>query len=363
MQTFTETGADGNILAGRRCDPTGEARAVLVVVHGMGEHSLRYAVTAEFFADNGFVVYAYDHRGHGPSKLDGCDLGDLGENGWTSLVSEIGVIVDHAVRENPDLPIVILGHSMGSFATQQYLLNNSDVPDAVILSGTAALDGLEPALNLDEGVDLSAFNAPFAPARTDFDWLSRDDAEVDKYVSDELCGFGIDAASGKAMFVGARPIGDAAVVGEMRSDLPVLVAVGEHDPVNGQLALANLLVAHYRNGGLTDVTLTTYPQARHEILNKPTVSRCAKTSWPGCGSAWRTPEVKPDMAAVTDVDIDGLACPGRSSSAPTTAGWPVTVSAGWSCCSRAASTVALRAAVDHDSIRREVARSSRGRWR
>ncbi len=268
METFTETGIDGNSLAGRRWDPSGDARAVLVLVHGMGEHSLRYAETAQFFTDQSYVVYAYDHRGHGLSKLDGRELGDLGTNGWTSLVSEIGTIVDHAVREHPDLPVVILGHSMGSFATQQYLIANSDVPDAVILSGTAALDGLEPALNLDEPLDLSAFNAPFAPARTDFDWLSRDEVEVDKYVADELCGFGIDADAGKQMFVGARPIADAATVGDMRSDLPILIAVGEHDPVNGQLALANLLVSHYVAGGLTDVTLKSYGEARHEILNE-----------------------------------------------------------------------------------------------
>lgn len=269
METFTETGVDGNQLTGQRWDAaTEKARAVLLVVHGMGEHSRRYAETAEFFADNGFVVYAYDHRGHGLSKLDGRDLGDLGPNGWQSLVAEIGVIVERAVRAHPDLPLVILGHSMGSFATQQYLLASSDVPDAVILSGTAALDGLEPSLNLDEPLDLSMFNAPFAPARTDFDWLSRDDAEVDKYVADELCGFGIDGDAGKAMFVGARPIGDTAAVGQMRPDLPILVAVGDQDPVNGQLALANLLIAHYSDGGLSDVSLQVYPEARHEILNE-----------------------------------------------------------------------------------------------
>lgn len=269
METFTETGVDGNQLIGQRWDATTERpRAVLVIVHGMGEHSRRYATTAEYFADQGFVVYAYDHRGHGLSKLDGRELGDLGANGWQALVAEIGVVVDHAVREHPDLPLVILGHSMGSFATQQYLLSASDVPDAVILSGTAALDGLESSLNLDEPLDLSMFNAPFAPARTDFDWLSRDEAEVDKYVVDELCGFGIDGDSGKAMFVGARAIGDVEAVGDMRSDLPILVAVGEHDPVNGQLALANLLIAHYADGGLSDVTLLTYPEARHEILNE-----------------------------------------------------------------------------------------------
>ncbi|MFW0789156.1 alpha/beta fold hydrolase [Gordonia sp. CPCC 205333] len=268
MDTFTETGIGGNALAGRRWVPVDGAHAILVIVHGMGEHSLRYAQTAEFFADNGFAVYAYDHRGHGHSMLDGREPGDLGPDGWPALVAEIGVIVGHAVREHPDLPLVVLAHSMGSFATQQYLLANSDVPDAVILSGTAALDGLEPVLNLDEPLDLSAFNAPFSPARTDFDWLSRDESVVDRYIADDLCGFGIDAASGKQMFIGARSIGDTAQVGEMRSDLPILVAVGEHDPVNGQLALANLLIDHLHDGGLNDVTLTAYPQARHEILNE-----------------------------------------------------------------------------------------------
>ena len=157
---------------------------------------------------------------------------------------------------------------MGSFAVQQYLFDHSADADAVVLTGTAAIDLLEGALDLDQPIDLSAFNAPFAPARTDYDWLSRDEAMVDAYVADPRCGFGIDTASGKAMFVGARRGADPAQVAAIRSDLPLYIAVGEADPVNGGLALLTPLADRYRAAGMTDVTVRTYPEARHEILNE-----------------------------------------------------------------------------------------------
>jgi alpha-beta hydrolase superfamily lysophospholipase len=112
------------------------------------------------------------------------------------------------------------------------------------------------------------FNAPFQPARTDFDWLSRDEAQVDKYVNDPRCGFGIDTAASREMFVAARQLADRDRIAGMRSDLPIYIAVGELDPVGGQLALVNALVDRYTSAGLTDVTLKIYPQARHEIFNE-----------------------------------------------------------------------------------------------
>ncbi|MYR06961.1 alpha/beta fold hydrolase [Gordonia sp. SID5947] len=267
-ETFTATAADGTPLLGRRWTPEGDVRAAVVLVHGMGEHSQRYTETAASLVDAGFVVYAYDHRGHGGSVLSGREPGDLGPDGWQRLVADIGVVVDVVHAECPASPLVLIAHSMGSFAAQQFLLDHSDRVDAVVLSGTAALDGLEPALDLDAEIDLSGFNAPFEPSRTDYDWLTRDDAIVDAYVADALCGFGLDAASGKDMFVRARALTDPERVGGMASSLPILIAVGDLDPVNGGLALVDLLVAHYRAGGLTDVSVKVYPGARHEILNE-----------------------------------------------------------------------------------------------
>jgi alpha-beta hydrolase superfamily lysophospholipase len=270
--TFSYTSVDGTKIAAYRWDPAGEPRAAVQLTHGMGEHALRYEHVARALNDAGFVVYAQDHRGHGASaRGQGADpeaLGDLGKGGWPGLVDDIGLLSAHIRAEHPGLPLILLGHSMGSFAVQQYLFDHSADADGVVLTGTAAIDLLEGALDLDQPIDLSAFNAPFAPARTDYDWLSRDDAIVDAYVADHRCGFGIDTGAGKAMFVGARRGADPAQVAAIRSDLPLYIAVGEADPVNGGLALLTPLAERYQAAGLTDVTVRTYPDARHEILNE-----------------------------------------------------------------------------------------------
>jgi alpha-beta hydrolase superfamily lysophospholipase len=270
--TFSYTSADGTKIAAYRWDPAGEPRAAVQLTHGMGEHALRYEHVARALNDAGFVVYAQDHRGHGASaRGQGADpgaLGDLGPGSWPGLVDDIGLLSAHIRAEHPGLPLILLGHSMGSFAVQQYLFDHSADADGVVLTGTAAIDLLEGALDLDQPIDLSAFNAPFAPARTDYDWLSRDEAIVDAYVADPRCGFGIDTSGGKDMFVGARRGADPAQVAAIRSDLPLYIAVGEADPVNGGLALLTPLAERYQAAGLTDVTVRTYPDARHEILNE-----------------------------------------------------------------------------------------------
>ena len=229
--TFSYTSADGTQIAAYRWDPPGEPRAAVQLTHGMGEHALRYDHVARALNDAGLVVYAQDHRGHGASADPGA-LGDLGKGGWPGLVDDIGLLSAYIRAEHPGLPLILLGHSMGSFAVQQYL------------------------------------NAPFQPARTDYDWLSRDDAMVDAYVADPGCGFGIDTDSARAMFGGARRGADPAQVAAIRSSLPVYIAVGEADPVNAGLALLTPLTERYEAAGLTDVTIRTYPGARHEILNE-----------------------------------------------------------------------------------------------
>jgi alpha-beta hydrolase superfamily lysophospholipase len=265
--TFSYTSADGTKIVAYRWDTAGAPRAAVQLTHGMGEHALRYEHVARALNEAGFVVYAQDQRGHGASA-DPEALGDLGKDSWPGLVEDIGLLSAYVRAENPGLPLILLGHSMGSFAVQQYLYDHSADADGVVLTGTAAIDLLEGALDLDQPIDLSAFNAPFAPARTDYDWLSRDEAMVDAYVADPRCGFGIDAAAGKAMFTGARRGADPAQVAAIRSGLPLYIAVGEADPVNGGLALLTPLAERYQAAGLTDVTVRTYPDARHEILNE-----------------------------------------------------------------------------------------------
>src|SRR6202020_88531 len=148
------------------------------------------------------------------------------------------------------LPLILLAHSMGSFAAQQYLLDHSADVAGVVLTGTAVIDLVGPALDRSQPLDLAMINAAFAPARRDFDWLYRDEAIVDAYIADPACGFGIDAEATKAMFAGARRLADPAQVAAMRPDLPVYIAAGENDPVNGGLALLTPLTDRYQAAGL-----------------------------------------------------------------------------------------------------------------
>lgn len=250
-------------------EPDGAPRGVVQLTRGVGEHLRRYDHLAQTLAAAGFLVHGHDSRGHGATIAPGAEPGEIGADGWRRTVEDLGVFVDRARDEIPGLPLVLFGHSIGSFATQQFLLDHSDRIDAVALSGTGAVDLLEPAFDLDAGLDLSAYNAPFEPGRTGYEWLSRDEAQVDLYVADPLCGFGYDVEGRlKAVFEGARAAADPDRLAGIRSDLPIFITVGDADPVNGQLALLHALVERYRAAGVTDVEWHACPGARHEVLNE-----------------------------------------------------------------------------------------------
>jgi alpha-beta hydrolase superfamily lysophospholipase len=265
---FSYRSADDREIVGYRWDSDHDPLGVVVLVHGMGEHVRRYDEVAGVLTGTGVVVYGQDHRGHGASIGADREPGDLAPGGWGALVDDIGRLIALARSEHPHLPLVLLAHSMGSFAVQQFLLDRSAEVDGVVLTGTAAIDLLEPALDLSQDMDLALFNAGFQPSRTDFDWLSRDEAAVDAYLADPLCGFGIDSTSMTAMFAGARRLADPAEVAGMRRDLPILVVVGDKDPVNGDLALMWPLVERYRDAGVGNVTVRVYEGGRHEVLNE-----------------------------------------------------------------------------------------------
>src|SRR5260370_9004119 len=203
---FRYAAGDGVGIVGYRWDPGGAARGAVQLTHGMGEHVRRYGALARALTGRGLVVYGQDHRGHGATARSADELGQLGPDGWTQLVDDIDLLVSRIRAGQPGLPLVLLGHSMGSFAVQQYLLDHSDRIDAVVLTGTTALDQLEPALDLDQPIDLAAFNAAFSPARTEFDWLSRDEAIVDAYSAAPRCRVGLDTDAPQRQFAGApRP--------------------------------------------------------------------------------------------------------------------------------------------------------------
>ncbi len=267
-ETERHRASDGTELCVRIFRPEGEPRFALHVSHGMGEHSARYARFAEAVCAAGGVMVAHDHRGHGESVASPEGLGAFGPDGWNQLVADLSAVHQSVRERHPGIPFAALGHSMGSFALQQLLLDESARLDAALLSGSAAFDAALEGMDPDAEVDLSAFNAPFEPARTEFDWLSRDPAEVDAYVADPLCGFGLNPESAGDFAAAAAACADPERLAAIRKDLPLYVVAGDADPINRGGSLLELLVERYRKAGLTDVELRLYPEARHELLNE-----------------------------------------------------------------------------------------------
>src|SRR5215468_173988 len=183
---FRFTSTDGLRVACTRWDSRGPLRGVIQIAHGMGEHLGRYAETIEALVSAGLTVYGNDHRGHGRTAQDAAHLGDFGEGGFDLLVEDMVRLSRIAREENPGKKFILLGHSLGSFAAQQYVLDRSGEIDGLILSGSGALDGLRRfASSAPAGRNF--INARFEPARTQFDWLSRDPAVVDAFANDPLC--------------------------------------------------------------------------------------------------------------------------------------------------------------------------------
>ena len=262
---FLLTSSDGLCIACARWDSRGPARAVVQIAHGMGEHMGRYADTVDAFVAAGFTVYANDHRGHGLSAHS--QLGELGKGGFEILVQDMVRLSEIAREKDPDLPLLLLGHGMGSFAAQRYMIDHSHEIDGLILSGSGAPEGLARAA-LPETAGSNLLNAAFEPARTPFDWLCRDQAIVDAFMADPLCFEDLHADS-LASFLGTAPrLYDPVALRRIRSDLPIYLFSGSDDPVGQQLRGLRTLIGRYRDAGLRDIAFDFYPGGRHEMLNE-----------------------------------------------------------------------------------------------
>jgi alpha-beta hydrolase superfamily lysophospholipase len=240
--------------------------AVVQIAHGLEEHAARYDRLARALNQAGLQVFATDHRGHGRTAGDG--LGEFGDAGFDGLIADVAAYGQTIARDYPGLPLFLLAHSMGSFAAQSVILDHSERYAGVVLSGSTALDVLAASMAEAEGPGgLEAFNAGFTH-RTGFEWLSRDETEVDKYVADPWCGFGSPPETVPMLFAPAARLADPQELARIRHDLPLLIASGRDDPLAGGGRLVELLAERYRDAGLRDVTLTVYDGARHEIFNE-----------------------------------------------------------------------------------------------
>ena len=260
-------------------------KAIVMIAHGMAEHSGRYGRLAAALVQAGFAVYGHDQRGHGRSAEHGISGHYADQDGWSKVVSDLACINHHIRQQYPDTPIFLLAHSMGSYIGQAYLMQHSCSLQGAILSGSnyqplpvyqaASLItrferwrlGPTGRSRLIDFLSFGSFNKAFKPNRTGFDWLSRDPAEVDKYVTDPLCGFVCTTQLWCDLMGGLQQITPVENLAQIDADLPLLVIGGDHDPVSQGKRLGDLAGA-LRTAGLHNVELKIYPEARHELLNE-----------------------------------------------------------------------------------------------
>ena len=237
-------------------------KGLVVIAHGAAEHSLRYGRFARALNSTGYEVWSLDHRGHGQSPgPEG--LGDFGDGGWDALVADIGQFVQLAKDARPGLPVVLFGHSMGSAAAQQLAPDASAEITGLVLSGSSARMGRR------EGESPAPFtpNAAFEPARTPYEWLSRDPAEVDKYIADPMCGFE-SRRSTRGGFASATRLADPERLARIRHDLPCLFVAGTRDPINRNMDGLYELQRLWNEAGVKRIDTLYYKDGRHEMLNE-----------------------------------------------------------------------------------------------
>jgi len=295
-QEFTFSGSDSFTVVAYAWLPTvnkdskqssQSLKGVVQISHGMAEHALRYGRIANALNDAGYAVYANDHRGHGKTAAQADDIGFFAEeNGWSLVVQDMHELNKIIATEHPSLPVFLLGHSMGSLLSQDYISQFGDGLVGTILSASISDAGFLRKVGLVvakierlriskrgkstllNNMSFGDFNKPFQPNRTEFDWISRDSAEVDKYISDPLCGFMVSTQLWIDVLDGLGHIAQEKTRSYVPNTLPILLITGEDDPVTKKGKMVDELESAYKNAGINDVSVKKYQGGRHESLNE-----------------------------------------------------------------------------------------------
>ena len=284
--TFPSSNGFNNIHV-RQWEPDGPIRGVVQLVHGVAEHIGRYHDFAVFLAENGFAAVGDDHLGHGQSVRDESELGWFGEkDGWEHLVQDEKTLHDMLQAQYPGVPLILFGHSMGSFIARTYLGQYPEDFRSCVLSGT----GHQPDAVCSAGMFLArreiakhgsqyrskrlqklAFGGYLKKIKKPIganDWICRDEEVIRKYDADPLCGFTATAGLMYDMMRGLRIIAQSGHIAKMDRTKPILFIAGQADPVGGYGKGVKHVASQFLHASMRDVTVKLYPEARHEVLNE-----------------------------------------------------------------------------------------------
>ena len=269
-----------------RWTPEGEVKGIVQIVHGIAEYAERYDELAAFLNSRGLLVVAEDHMGHGKSVCEATPVGCFA-GGWHNAVDHTYRLMQDTMAEFPNVPYILLGHSMGSFMARTVLAKYPDsgitaavicgtawMPGAVIGAGKLVADmicrknGEQNPSQLLQNMMFGSYNKKIEHPRTACDWLTRDNRIVDAYVADPLCGFIPSAGLVRAMMEGLQFIQNSKNLNAMRRELPVFFIAGGDDPVGNYGAGVQRAAEEFKKHGMEHIDVKIYPLCRHEIHNE-----------------------------------------------------------------------------------------------
>ncbi|MDO4197930.1 MAG: alpha/beta hydrolase [Erysipelotrichaceae bacterium] len=264
-----------------------ETRCILQIAHGMVEFIDRYEGFAKFLCDRGFLVTGHDHLGHGGSVIDESKWGYFAkDDGNRCLIEDMHSLTLITKEMYPDIPYFLMGHSMGSFYTRQYLIDYSDELNGCIIMGTgspgkiaatmgmnickvmALFKGWEYRSDMVNNIVMGSYNAQFKPNRTSVDWLTKDEAVCDWYLSEPRCTFVFTLNAFCNMFKGISRLYDKELLKKMEKRLPVYFVSGDKDPVGNNGKGVKEAYDSFIEAGMIDAEMKLFENDRHEILNE-----------------------------------------------------------------------------------------------
>jgi|LSQX01.2.fsa_nt_gb alpha-beta hydrolase superfamily lysophospholipase len=284
-ETLTFIAHDGIEIFVNKWSPEHKAKGIVQIAHGVCEHSGRYEHFATNLTQKGYVVYANDHRGHGNTAGISENMIYLGENGWNSMVRDTYDLTCIIKNTHPRLPLFFFAHSMGSFVLRQYLYEYPNKLKGVILSGTGSYDrvllntgvliakrlveknGARRSYYLNKMV-FASFNNKINNPKTLFDWLTRDEDIIKKYMADPKCGAHCTNNFFYELLKGLRELQKTKNLVKIPKNIPILLVSGDNDPVGHWGSDIPFLVKQYKHFGVKDVKAYIFKGARHEIINE-----------------------------------------------------------------------------------------------